>query len=28
MGQAGQEWHSANRGASRRTVQAILAQLR
>lgn len=28
MGQAGQEWHAANRGASRRTAQAILAQLR
>jgi 3-deoxy-D-manno-octulosonic-acid transferase len=28
MGQAGQEWHTANRGASHRTAQAILAQLR
>lgn len=28
MGQAGEEWHAGNRGASHRTVQAILAQLR
>lgn len=28
MGQAGQAWHASNRGASRRTAQAILAQLR
>lgn len=28
MGQAGQEWHASNRGASRRTAQAIWAQLR
>jgi 3-deoxy-D-manno-octulosonic-acid transferase len=28
MGQAGMEWHASNRGASHRTAQAILAQLR
>ncbi|MCF7710409.1 MAG: 3-deoxy-D-manno-octulosonic acid transferase [Opitutales bacterium] len=28
MGQAGQEWHASNRGASHRTAQAIMAQLR
>jgi len=28
MGAAGQEWHAANRGASHRTVAAVLAQLK
>jgi 3-deoxy-D-manno-octulosonic-acid transferase len=28
MGHAGQEWHASNRGASHRTAQAIMAQLR